>query len=597
MICRFCGYLLFKVFRRVMKRLLVCPEQLTAVKEAELSGIPIVYLPLHRSHLDYLLITWTVWHFGIRLPHIASGNNLNLSGFGWLLRGTGAFFIRRRLSPDDEASQDELLYRTVLNQYMVELLKAGLSIEFFLEGTRSRFGKTLLPKNGLISNVVDAVESGVIPDVWLVPVSFSYDNVIEGMFYDELLGIRKEKESVMGVIKGIYKSFGEQGRCGTVMMNFGTPVRLTAYKRSLEERIAMDQFYLKYAPNPNSYRELLPWHNVRTPNRTLIRAIGFHLVSDAQENRPISVSSIAALLICSKYNELGKNSAKLWEFSEEIRLLCEEIKNLGFEVIGGTNEIEMEDKKFAQLLVKEAIYYLGDSETFGSIATGNAIIGTHIGNESYLNFSTERHALMDLCYKKNSAIVPYLLHSAISIVILATAKIVDGKIIVEDLIDNTLHITDLLQCEVIFCKPCENLESLISKLANELLRNTIEGNTSVENVGNLMLAFNLTFYANILKPFLLTLLIVTNYFLRFPNSTPQLRDIDFIRKFLEERIQSASYLDAEALNSDSIYNSIKLLRQKGVISMNGLELNDEDQAQQIVHIIGDKFKIQSAFVI
>lgn len=94
---------------------------------------------------------------------------------------------------------------------------------------RSRFGKTLLPKNGLISNVVDAVESGVIPDVWLVPVSFSYDNVIEGMFYDELLGIRKEKESVMGVIKGIYKSFGEQGRCGTVMMNFGTPVRLTVW--------------------------------------------------------------------------------------------------------------------------------------------------------------------------------------------------------------------------------------------------------------------------------------------------------------------------------------------------------------------------------
>lgn len=76
-----------------------------------------------------------MWHFGIRLPHIASGDNLDLSGFGWLLRGTGAFFIRRRLSPDDESSQDEL-YRTVLNQYMVELLKAGLSIEFFLEGTR-----------------------------------------------------------------------------------------------------------------------------------------------------------------------------------------------------------------------------------------------------------------------------------------------------------------------------------------------------------------------------------------------------------------------------------------------------------------------------
>lgn len=70
------------------------------------------------------------------------------------------------------------------------------------------------------------MESGIIPDVWLVPVSFSYDNVVEGIFYDELLGIRKQKESVLGVIKGLYKSFGKQGQCGTVIMNFGNPVRL-----------------------------------------------------------------------------------------------------------------------------------------------------------------------------------------------------------------------------------------------------------------------------------------------------------------------------------------------------------------------------------
>lgn len=84
-----------------------------------------------------------------------------------------------------------------------------------------------MPKNGLISNVVDAVQTSVIPDVWLVPVSFSYDSVAEGIFYDELLGIRKKKESVIGVIRGVFNSFGERGKCGTVTMNFGNPVRLT----------------------------------------------------------------------------------------------------------------------------------------------------------------------------------------------------------------------------------------------------------------------------------------------------------------------------------------------------------------------------------
>ncbi|VDL81350.1 unnamed protein product [Nippostrongylus brasiliensis] len=112
-----------------MTHLLVSPQQMKLVVEAEKTGTPLVYLPLHRSHLDYLMITWTAWHFGLRLPHIASGDNLNLSGLG-----------------------------AVLHSYIEQLLGKGLSIEFFLEGTRCRFGKSQLPKHGLISNIVKAVQ-------------------------------------------------------------------------------------------------------------------------------------------------------------------------------------------------------------------------------------------------------------------------------------------------------------------------------------------------------------------------------------------------------------------------------------------------------
>lgn len=110
---------------------------------------------------------------------------------------------------------------------MVEVIKAGMPMEFFLEGTRSRFGKTLLPKNGLISNIVEAVESGVISDVYLVPVSYSYDNIVEGIFHEELMGVRKEKESFLGVLRGVFKGFGKKGKCGVVTVNFGTPCKLT----------------------------------------------------------------------------------------------------------------------------------------------------------------------------------------------------------------------------------------------------------------------------------------------------------------------------------------------------------------------------------
>lgn len=89
--------------------------------------------------------------------------------FSWFLRATGAFFIKRNTDPNDLSTRD-ILYRTVLKSYLIGLLKNGQSLEFFLEGTRSRMGKTLVPKNGLISNIVEAVENGELKDVYLVPV-------------------------------------------------------------------------------------------------------------------------------------------------------------------------------------------------------------------------------------------------------------------------------------------------------------------------------------------------------------------------------------------------------------------------------------------
>lgn len=83
-ICRIAGYFLFKIFRRMIQRILILPQQMERLKKAEKSNIPLVYLPLHRSHLDYLILTWTVWHWQIKLPYIASGDNLNLSGLGFV---------------------------------------------------------------------------------------------------------------------------------------------------------------------------------------------------------------------------------------------------------------------------------------------------------------------------------------------------------------------------------------------------------------------------------------------------------------------------------------------------------------------------------
>ncbi|VDM62402.1 unnamed protein product [Angiostrongylus costaricensis] len=283
-ICKICGYLLFKVFRHLMSHLLVSPQQLKRLTEAEKTGTPLVYLPLHRSHLDYLLITWTAWHFGLRLPHIASGDNLNLSGLGWLLRSTGAFFIRRATNVQVSRGRDSL-YRAVLHSYIEQLLNKGLSIEFFLEGTRCRFGKSQLPKHGLISNVIQAVQQKAISNCYLVPVSYTYDNIAEGVFLDELVGIPKKRESVFGVLYAVFKSFGKSRRCGAVRLHFGNPNFLTFqdYLIALQGVVMSNNVtpQLGRMTHSFSYRELIPWHTGHTEkasDRNLIRAIGYHVL-------------------------------------------------------------------------------------------------------------------------------------------------------------------------------------------------------------------------------------------------------------------------------------------------------------------------------
>ncbi|PAV59232.1 hypothetical protein WR25_09882 [Diploscapter pachys] len=327
-VCKICAWVLYKVFCKLMSKFFANPDQIALVQQAEKMGIPIVYLPLHRSHLDYLLITWCNWNFGLRLPHIASRGNLNLGGFGWLLRATGAFFIRRRVDPSDVGGRDAL-YRVVLHSYIEQLLKISLHIEFLLEGTRSRFGKALVPKHGLISNVVEAVQPNIIQDVYLVPVSYTYDNIAEGIFLNELMGIPKTRESFVGVIGEVWKEFRKSQPCGMVRMHYGRPIRLT---------------------------ELVPWveeHETEVSNRALIRAIGYHAVHEAQSMMSIPSVSILSALLLNKYRDgAGRETLEL-----DVEWLCERVLEAKREVMGWVSGVTSGEHliEYALKFVKDAV--------------------------------------------------------------------------------------------------------------------------------------------------------------------------------------------------------------------------------------------------
>jgi glycerol-3-phosphate O-acyltransferase len=214
-VVRSASYLLTPVWNRIYRGVLV--HHLDELK-AHAPGHEIVYVPCHRSHMDYLLLSYLLYTRGIVPPHIVAGINLNLPVIGGLLRRGGAFFIRRSI-------RGSALYSTVLTEYVAQLVAGGYSLEYFVEGGRSRTGRLLPPKGGMVSMTVRAYLRQPTRPVLFQPVYIGYEKLMEGNSYlDELSGKPKKKESIWHLLAGIPKVL--RSNYGQVVVNFGEPVRL-----------------------------------------------------------------------------------------------------------------------------------------------------------------------------------------------------------------------------------------------------------------------------------------------------------------------------------------------------------------------------------
>ena len=180
-------------------------------------GHEVVYVPCHRSHIDYLLLSYLLYRNGLVPPHIAAGINLNLPLLGLLLRRGGAFFLRRSFRAN-------VLYSSVFSEYVAALVGQGVSIEYFVEGGRSRTGRLLPAKGGMLAMTLRAYLRQPGRPVVFQPVYIGYEKLIEGNSYlAELSGKPKQKESWVGLLR----AFGIlRHRYGKVAVNFGEPIFL-----------------------------------------------------------------------------------------------------------------------------------------------------------------------------------------------------------------------------------------------------------------------------------------------------------------------------------------------------------------------------------
>lgn len=189
------------------------------VRELAENGHEIVYAPCHRSHMDYLLLSYVLYRQGLVPPHIAAGINLNFWPAGPIFRRLGAFFIRRSFKGNK-------LYTAVFREYLAELFIRGYAVEYFIEGGRSRTGRLLDPKTGMLLMTIQTLLRGDTRPITIVPLYIGYEHVLEVATYaNELRGAKKEKESLWSTIKAFLKL----KKLGFGYVNFGSPIPLNQF--------------------------------------------------------------------------------------------------------------------------------------------------------------------------------------------------------------------------------------------------------------------------------------------------------------------------------------------------------------------------------
>ncbi len=177
----------------------------------------LVYVPCHRSHIDYLLLSYVIFNQGLMVPHVAAGKNLDLPVIGSILRSGGAFFLRRSF-------KGKRLYSVVFETYLAAMISRGYSIEYFVEGGRSRTGRLAKAKPGMLAMTVRSYLKNPQRPIAFVPVYFGYEKLVEGQsFIRELRGGAKRKETLPGLLKNL-PSMRE--KFGKVYVNFGQPLVL-----------------------------------------------------------------------------------------------------------------------------------------------------------------------------------------------------------------------------------------------------------------------------------------------------------------------------------------------------------------------------------
>jgi glycerol-3-phosphate O-acyltransferase len=259
------------VFKNIFDELVLNQSEINRMRERSIEA-PLVFVPCHKSHLDYLLLPYVMYKNNMPCPHIAAGRNLSFWPLGPIFRRAGAFFLRRTF-------KGAPLYAKIFAAYLQKLLFEGFNIKIFIEGGRSRTGKLLAPKPGGLAMLIDAYLEGACKNLYFVPIFIGYDQVLEEDAYlKEIGGGKKNPENIRGLLQA--RKFLKK-KYGKVYMRFNDPISIKDYieKKNIDLSKVSTEEYI-----------------------TFVKGFGYKLINSINDNAVATPHGIIAsgILNCPK---------------------------------------------------------------------------------------------------------------------------------------------------------------------------------------------------------------------------------------------------------------------------------------------------------
>ncbi len=369
------------------------------------SDHPLAFLPSHRSNMDRLALQYLLWENDLPPNHTAAGINMNFFPVGPLIRRTGAFFIRRSF-------RDNELYKFVLRTYLDYLIEKRFPLEWYMEGGRSRSGKLMPPRYGLLSWVIDSVRRGHADDLYLIPTSIAYDHIQDVADYArEARGAEKQRESFGWVVSAVRSL---RRRYGDIHVRFGEPISVTKELAAVtgdEDEITIE-----------------------------VQKLAFEVMYRISRITPITPSSIVAIALLARYGK-GRTLPQLARTAAAIDAYVERFE------LPRTEPLHLEDTdEVARVL---------------DLFEEHEAVSVHRGGAEPVYHLTPDQALRAAYYR--NTIVHFFVPGAIAE--LALAAVADRSVAPEDLADHALELRDLLKFEFSFGTKERFLEELSTELA------------------------------------------------------------------------------------------------------------------------------------